>query len=1018
MGELKRAADSAVERDAVPGTTIRFFLSSTFADFQVERDVLQRRVFPEMRRLCASYGFRLQPIDLRWGVSEAAGADRQTLRICFDELERCRALSPDFFLLIQLGERYGSYILPPQVSADLAARLLSHLTPEERATFAGVYRLDENAAPPEYALLRTEGPERAEDERLRRALARSGHAAGASQEELLLFEGSATHREIALGLLEPPPDARRAAGVLCAVRAFAGAPRGAAAEWFVERDAARAAAVQRLAQAVLSRVPSEQTLRYKVGWRNAGPAFDQDALALAYLGLLRPKVEAVIAARSAARAAAATRGRDAVALANAAFRAERATRVRGRATELARLAAYLGGETGAGQPLVVTGAAGSGKSTLLAEAVAHAAVALPNAARVVRYCGVTPGAETLAALLRDVQRAIGQAYGLPELDALTDENQLVSAMATQLATLPAPPEQPLLLVVDALDHLDAHAQRTDWLPPRLAPHVRVVISVLADRAELAALIARLPAEQVLTLAPLGWEAGRAMLHDLLAAAPQRTLTPAQEEAALTAFAAHGLPLHLRLLVGEARRWRSFDAPQLGASPLPDDTPLLLEAILQRLEAPERNGRILVARSLGALAAARFGLTEDELLDLLARDAAVREEQHTLAPSSPPIDPSLPAPLALWAGLHAQLAPLLTEREADAGVRLSTFYHRQLRAAVETRYLAGGEGAERYMALATYFAGQPWRLGPGQWNWRKARELVTQQERAGNRAGAERALSKLADELERTSASQTGEPGRVVALIDVLRGHLYRGGYRRVGVRLYKRQLAAQRARADRAGEGRALNLLGALTAALDRPEEASRYLKAALVIARELGDRSGEGSILGGLGTVSEQQWRFDEAERLCAQALTIAHETGNRSGEGTALVNLGALAHRRRRYEEAQRFYEQGLAIRRDVGDRAGEGSTLTNLGLLAATIGRAEDAERYVERALTLAREVGDRAGEATALRELGRLARARGNKKEAKRYDKQALAIFDEIGAAHAALNVRVSRRPFGFVTIFDV
>jgi hypothetical protein len=72
------------------GTTIRFFLGSTLADFQTERDVLQERVFPELRRLCAEAGFRLQPIDLRWGESEAAGIERQTLRICFDELERCR----------------------------------------------------------------------------------------------------------------------------------------------------------------------------------------------------------------------------------------------------------------------------------------------------------------------------------------------------------------------------------------------------------------------------------------------------------------------------------------------------------------------------------------------------------------------------------------------------------------------------------------------------------------------------------------------------------------------------------------------------------------------------------------------------------------------------------------------------------------------------------------------------------------------------------------------------------------
>src|SRR5215831_5282479 len=144
MAEV-RPSSSPRTQTSVPGTTIRFFLSSTFADFQVERDVLQRRVFPQLRQMCAEAGFRLQPIDLRWGVSEAAGTDRQTLRICFDELERCRKLSPDFFLLIQLGERYGSCLLPPQVPEELATRLLVLCTPQERDRFAAAYRRDENA---------------------------------------------------------------------------------------------------------------------------------------------------------------------------------------------------------------------------------------------------------------------------------------------------------------------------------------------------------------------------------------------------------------------------------------------------------------------------------------------------------------------------------------------------------------------------------------------------------------------------------------------------------------------------------------------------------------------------------------------------------------------------------------------------------------------------------------------------------------------------------------------------------
>src|SRR3974390_787720 len=180
-----------VTEPAVPGATIRLFLSSTFADFQTERDVLQRRVFPELRRLCAASGFRLQPIDMRWGVSEAAGSERQTLRICFDELAHCHQASPDLFVLILLGERYGSTFLPPQIDAALAERLLARLTPDERGRFHALYRLDQNAVPPEDLLLRAESADQAEDERLRQALVRAGAEAGLSGEDLLPFAGAA-----------------------------------------------------------------------------------------------------------------------------------------------------------------------------------------------------------------------------------------------------------------------------------------------------------------------------------------------------------------------------------------------------------------------------------------------------------------------------------------------------------------------------------------------------------------------------------------------------------------------------------------------------------------------------------------------------------------------------------------------------------------------------------------------------------------------------------------------------------
>ena len=45
--------------------TIRLFISSTFRDFGAERDLLVRKVFPELRRKCRERFVDLLEVDLR-----------------------------------------------------------------------------------------------------------------------------------------------------------------------------------------------------------------------------------------------------------------------------------------------------------------------------------------------------------------------------------------------------------------------------------------------------------------------------------------------------------------------------------------------------------------------------------------------------------------------------------------------------------------------------------------------------------------------------------------------------------------------------------------------------------------------------------------------------------------------------------------------------------------------------------------------------------------------------------------
>lgn len=86
--------------------SIPVFVSSTFRDFQTERDILTGRVQDRLNETLRQYGARMQFIDLRWGVDtvelEPEEAQRKVLDVCLDEVTRA---NPHFLGLI--GGRYG-----------------------------------------------------------------------------------------------------------------------------------------------------------------------------------------------------------------------------------------------------------------------------------------------------------------------------------------------------------------------------------------------------------------------------------------------------------------------------------------------------------------------------------------------------------------------------------------------------------------------------------------------------------------------------------------------------------------------------------------------------------------------------------------------------------------------------------------------------------------------------------------------------------------------------------------------
>ena len=206
---------------------IRIFVSSTFSDFQVERKALQEKVFPRLREFCEKRGWRFQAVDLRWGVSREAALDQRTMRICLEEIERCRFVSPRPNFIVLLGDRYGWRPLPEEIPCfefdeirrrlDPVSRELLEWRADQPPGAEGWYRRDDNTLvrrhggtgfePGMYLLRQRSGPfedfevwERQVEKPLLQALTAAGRNMNLPEEARIKYGASATEQEIFHGV--------------------------------------------------------------------------------------------------------------------------------------------------------------------------------------------------------------------------------------------------------------------------------------------------------------------------------------------------------------------------------------------------------------------------------------------------------------------------------------------------------------------------------------------------------------------------------------------------------------------------------------------------------------------------------------------------------------------------------------------------------------------------------------------------------------------------------------------------
>jgi WD40 repeat protein len=639
----------------------RLFVSSTFRDFQQERDALQQDVFPRLREYCRERKASFQGVDLRWGISQEAGQEQRTLDICLNEITRCQDLtrSPNFLLLS--GYRYGWCPLPVRIPADEWDVIIKHVSAEDKSLLANWYRRDDNAVPPNYVLQPNHGVENWWDDgdalgiesQLHRILVDAVVHTSLSPQQRIKYEKSATEQEIHAGIFDNP-DAEHA--TITFIRDISNLPN--TPNDYYEDDASAQANIAELRERLADYNPHHLTAE-----------FDGEQLSQAYINAfaeqvyeaIRVKIDAEQASQEALSDVDIERNQ------HQAFLAERSQHFVGREDVLAKVDAYL--QSDSNQPYVVHGQSGIGKTSIMGQVVKRH----PDA--IYRFIGATPTSSSIQQLITNICTEINQRTG-QGTEIPYDYDELVEAFSQFLEQA-----RDITIILDAVDQLsDFNAPfNLRWLPRELPQGVRFVVSTIPG-AYLTALRQRLPVQNFYTVHPMDYDTASHLLDAWLANAG-RALQPQQREEVLTKFEHNALPLYLKLAFEEARLWHSYTPKITLATEVQS---LLRDNLFARLGEASQHGEALIRYSMAYLSAARYGLTEREIRELLACNddywtyfLSTAHEDHNL------FDRQLP--VIVWSRLALDLEPYLIQRSVDDTL-VFDFYHRQFSEVVDAIFL--------------------------------------------------------------------------------------------------------------------------------------------------------------------------------------------------------------------------------------------------------------------------------------------------------------------------------------------
>lgn len=682
--------------------TFRVFISSTFSDFLHERTRLQENVFPRLEKFCLDHGYKFQPIDLRWGITDQMGEAHETMNICLEEIRRCQKVTPQPNFIILLGDRYGWRPIPAEIPAKEFQLFFSCANNRIRNLLQNWYWLDENAQPEVYILQAKINETSSStdwaitEQELRFFFSQAAKELPIADNEQIKYFASATEQEIWLGALNNNSFSNNAFAFL---RHIDNLPpdcakfRDIKQDSIISPDIEAFSRIAELKQRLKSCLPAERLFEYHTSVVSTQTEnrteydiaqshldkFSEDF----FIGLKTAFLKEIEAAEAK------TVFLDNDSATQEVFLAEKVKDFIARKDIVDKVLEYAG--TGENQPLALNGNPGCGKTALIAKCASEARQKFPDFDIRYLFVGLTANSSSLISMLSTLGCDLNEYLE----EGVKNQSRLRKTFYDMLCA--ATEERPIVVFIDALDQIagEDEIKELSWLPFELPDHARIIVSTIVSDKTCSSLNEKLEQNQILSIPSLPPQDAKFLISSWLKDS-RRTISETQMNKIFEIHSDHGLPLYLKMIYERAKKWRSY---QVDLETPEKSVEGAIKQFLNR--ACSRFGEILVRTCLGYLVCSKNGLSEDEILELLFLDQDFRNWFdkiifYQLPPSSKKI------PITVWSGLYFELEPFLVEKIVD-DVTVIGFFHRLFYKAIQKNFLDESSAKVYHQRLASYFA---------------------------------------------------------------------------------------------------------------------------------------------------------------------------------------------------------------------------------------------------------------------------------------------------------------------------